>query len=105
MTAVGVEEGNEAETTTLTTAGPVFKIRLTADRSTIEADGQDLVFVTVELTDDKGNVQPNADDKLVITSYSIHYTKLYDGARITITSTEVHWSTSSIKFCMKIILE
>ncbi len=65
LKAVGIDGGAEVETTTLKTAGPASKVKLTADRSSIQADGQDLVYVTVELTDDEGNVQPNAEDKLV----------------------------------------
>ncbi len=67
LKAVGVDNGNEVETTTLTTAGATSKIRLTAERTIITADGQDLVFVTVELTDSAGNVQFNAEDELLFT--------------------------------------
>jgi len=43
------------------TAGEPVTIRLTADRSTITADGKDLSFVTVELLDKEGNASPLAD--------------------------------------------
>ncbi len=45
---------------TLCTAGEPARLRLTADRRTITADGQDLVFITVEVIDSKGNVCPQA---------------------------------------------
>lgn len=44
------------------TAGPVAQIRLTPDRSEISADGKDLLFVTVELLDEAGNLSPHADN-------------------------------------------
>lgn len=64
LRAVGVEEDNEVESTTLQTAGTAAKIKLTADRKEILANGQDLVFVTVELTDQEGIFQPNAESRL-----------------------------------------
>jgi beta-galactosidase len=44
------------------TAGPPAKIELIADRKTIKADGDDLSFVTVKVTDKKGYVVPDADN-------------------------------------------
>ncbi|WP_370479232.1 LamG-like jellyroll fold domain-containing protein [Tamlana flava] len=65
LKAVGVEGGVEVEEMILKTSGEATQIRITADRNTIEADGQDLVFFTVELTDAEGNIQPDEDQKLV----------------------------------------
>ncbi|MBP5798911.1 MAG: DUF4982 domain-containing protein [Prevotella sp.] len=45
---------------TLSTAGEPARLRLTADRHVITADGQDLSFITVEVVDSKGNVCPDA---------------------------------------------
>ncbi len=45
---------------TLTTAGKPACLRLTPDRTTILADGQDLAFITVEVTDKDGHVCPDA---------------------------------------------
>lgn len=45
---------------TLTTAGKPARLRLTADRRTITADGQDLAFVIIEVIDNKGNICPEA---------------------------------------------
>ena len=45
---------------TLSTAGEPAQLRLTADRSVITADGQDLAFITVEVVDNKGCVCPDA---------------------------------------------
>ena len=45
---------------TLSTAGEPARIRLTADRSVISADGQDLAFITLEVVDREGRVCPDA---------------------------------------------
>ena len=45
---------------TLSTAGEPASLRLTADKKTLKADGQDLVFVTLEVIDSKGNICPDA---------------------------------------------
>ena len=44
----------------LSTAGEPARLQLTADRSVITADGQDLAFITVEVVDSKGRVCPDA---------------------------------------------
>ena len=45
---------------TLSTAGEPAKLRLTADKSMLKADGQDLAFITVEVVDSEGRVCPEA---------------------------------------------
>lgn len=64
LKAVGVENDKEIESTVLQTADNASKIKLIADRKEILANGQDLVFVTVELTDKDGIMQPNASNRL-----------------------------------------
>ena len=56
-------EGGE-EKVSLKTAGEAKTIRLTADRTTLKADGQDLAFITVELTDGNGIVNLTANNEL-----------------------------------------
>ncbi len=46
------------------TAGEPAQLQLTADRTQIAADGNDLAFVTVSLLDKDGNECPQADDAL-----------------------------------------
>lgn len=60
LVAAGVEDGVEKERSVLHTAGAPAAISLSADRKTIKTDGQDLVFVTVEIKDKNGNTDPNA---------------------------------------------
>jgi beta-galactosidase len=64
LKAVGVEADKEMESTILQTSGDAAKIKLTADRKEILANGQDLSFVTVEITDKDGIIQPNAPNRL-----------------------------------------
>ncbi len=72
LRAEGVENGAVRETAELKTAGKVAGIRLTADRSVISADGQDLSFVTIECVDADGNLVPVADNRLsVITTGNV----------------------------------
>jgi len=58
------EQGNKAGEKTVKTAGKPAKLQLTADRSTIAADGNDLAFITVSLTDKNGTLCPDADHQL-----------------------------------------
>lgn len=60
--AVGYDnDGKEQKRDTLSTAGKPVAIRLQADRTCINADRQDLAYVTAELVDMEGNVVPDQD--------------------------------------------
>jgi beta-galactosidase len=59
LKAVGVNGGREVATSVLQTVGEPAKLRLTADRSVVQANGEDLSFVTVEAVDAQGRLQPN----------------------------------------------
>lgn len=60
--AVSRKDGKVVLEKEIHTAGEPAGIRLTADRTTISADGTDLSFVTVEVVDKDGNLCPNADN-------------------------------------------
>jgi beta-galactosidase len=64
LEAAGYDAGQKVANTALRTAGNPRHIRLTADRGQLHAAGEDLSYVTVELVDAQGVVNPNAD-KLV----------------------------------------
>jgi beta-galactosidase len=66
LKAVGVENDHEIESTMLRTSGDGTKIKLTSDRKEITANGQDLSYVTIEITDKDGIIQPNAANRLHI---------------------------------------
>ncbi len=61
LKAVGVRGDRDVAESVLTTVGKPAQLRLTADRTVLQADGQDLSFVTVEALDSEGHWQPDAD--------------------------------------------
>jgi len=62
LKAVGKSPGKDVLEQTIKTAGEPSKIVLTADREVINADGSDLSFITVKITDANGIVVPRADN-------------------------------------------
>jgi len=60
--AAAYKDGKEIGRQTINTAGNPSQIRLTSDRSKLNADGKDLSFVTVEILDKEGNLCPWADN-------------------------------------------
>jgi len=60
LRVAGLRGGKVVETFVLATAGEPARLRLTADRSALQADGRDLAFVTVEAVDRNGRWNPNA---------------------------------------------
>ena len=62
--AVGVKDGKEIESTSLKTADKPSKVSLKAEQNKIKADGQDLSYIIVEITDENGNKEPNAVNEL-----------------------------------------
>jgi beta-galactosidase len=65
LTARCYDNGVETASETIKTVGKPAVIRLTADRSLIKADRNDLSYVIAEILDAEGNVVPCADDVLV----------------------------------------
>ncbi|MFA5326325.1 MAG: glycoside hydrolase family 2 TIM barrel-domain containing protein [Prolixibacteraceae bacterium] len=60
LKAIALKDGKEMESKILKTTGKPAKIRLTADRSEIKADRNDLSYITVEVTDENGELIPDA---------------------------------------------
>lgn len=58
------ENGKKAGEKTVKTAGKPKRLQLDADRSVLNADGNDLAFITVSLVDKNGTLLPDADDDL-----------------------------------------
>ena len=67
LRAEGMTEEGLPVSVSLSTAGEPCQIRLTADKSTFLADGQDLIYVTVEILDRNGRVCPDAAIPLTAT--------------------------------------
>lgn len=59
---VAYKNGGDVAQKVIKTAGKPSRIRLSADRETINADGRDLSFITVEIVDKQGNLCPNASN-------------------------------------------
>ena len=62
--AVSRKDGKTVLERVINTAGQPAKIELTADRSTLNADGKDLSFITVKVTDEAGNMVPDAANRI-----------------------------------------
>ena len=59
--------GNPAAEKTVRTAGKAASLRITPNRDTIAADGDELVYFTVEALDRNGNPVPDADQMVKFT--------------------------------------
>lgn len=70
LRAVNVVGGQETDAFTLNTPGEPASLRLTADRTELHADGDDLLYVTIELIDRQGQVITSDSDRLIRLSVS-----------------------------------
>jgi len=61
LVAKSFDNGKETGSSILSTSGKPVGIRLVADRKNINADPNDLSFISVEVVDSKGNVVPSVD--------------------------------------------
>jgi beta-galactosidase len=64
LKVVSRKNGKLVKETAIQTAENPSKLKLTADRNTINADGDDLSFVKVDITDEKGVLSPNANNEI-----------------------------------------
>jgi beta-galactosidase len=64
LKAVGIRGNREVAKSILTTAGKPAGLLMTADHTVVQADGEDLSFVTVEAVDAEGRFQPHADNEV-----------------------------------------
>ena len=64
LKAVAIQGGKPIAEAVLRTVSEPARISLTADRSSLRADGQDLSFITVEAVDGNGQPNPNADHQI-----------------------------------------
>ena len=62
LKAVAKRGGKVVATDEVTTTGKPAKLALSVDRKKINADGQDLAYVTVKVLDDQGHVCPDASN-------------------------------------------
>jgi beta-galactosidase len=66
LKAVGYDKNKQVASADLKSAGKAQMIKINADRTKIKSDGQDLSYVTVELTDDKGIRNPKAENRISV---------------------------------------
>ena len=64
LKVVAYKNGKQWATDEVKTAGAAAKLKVEPDRTTIRADGRDLSFVTVTVTDKDGLVAPRADNRI-----------------------------------------
>ena len=64
LRVVAYREGGRWAEDVVRTAGPAARLTLKADRTVIKADGSDLSFFTVSVTDKAGAVVPRAKDRI-----------------------------------------
>ncbi|MEQ8474273.1 MAG: glycoside hydrolase family 2 TIM barrel-domain containing protein [Marinoscillum sp.] len=66
IVAKGYKSGHEVASYELKTAGKPAQILMSADRTQIAADGQDLSHIEIRIVDEKGVVVPNADQEVTV---------------------------------------
>ncbi|HKF21090.1 MAG TPA: beta-galactosidase GalB [Candidatus Angelobacter sp.] len=62
LKAVAYQNGKQVASEEVHTAGPAARVQLVPDRKIIQADGDDLSFITVRIEDKDGNLAPMADN-------------------------------------------
>lgn len=64
LKAVAYKKGKKWAEETVSTTGPAAQFMISADRDVIQADGNDLSFVTVRIADKSGLTVPDADNQI-----------------------------------------
>lgn len=66
LKAIGITDGKEVATKIFKTTGKPAAIKVTADKTLLKADRNDLAYVTIEITDAAGNWIPNSEAQVSI---------------------------------------
>ncbi len=109
LKAVGLRGDRVVAESVLATAASATHLRLHADRTMVQADGQDLSFITVEAVDDQGRWDPHADQEVTFSiggpgalaaaanadqqdnaSYQSTHSKLFEGRALVVVRTTRH---------------
>ena len=64
LEAIGYDDGKKVNQAVLNIASAPVAIKLSADRTQLKGDNQDLSYITVELVDKGGNINPRAENLL-----------------------------------------
>ncbi len=65
LLARGFKDGKEILTTKVETTGQPAAIQLVPNRATLQADGEDVSVITVQVTDAQGRAVPTADNRII----------------------------------------
>lgn len=61
LKALGFTSGKKANSASLKTANKPVAIKLSADKTLLKSDNQDLSYITVQLVDENGHINPKSD--------------------------------------------
>lgn len=67
LSAKGFKDGKRVIETQVETTGPAAAVHLTPDRTTINADGEDISIITVSVADAQGRIVPVANNAITFT--------------------------------------
>ena len=62
LTSIAYKDGKEIARKSVSTASEPAAVKLTADRSAVRANRRDVIYLTVDIVDDKGRPVPHADN-------------------------------------------
>jgi beta-galactosidase len=65
--AIGRKNGKQVIIDEITTSGKPYALKITTDSSKVSADGKDVALMYVDVVDDKGNVVPDACNRINFT--------------------------------------
>lgn len=67
LKAVAYKQGKQWAETEVRTTGKAVKLKVTSDKITMKADGEDLVFIRISFMDEYGNEVPTAENRITCT--------------------------------------
>ena len=104
LKAISRKNGKTVLIKEIKTAGKPAKIVLSADRTRIKANGQDLSFVTVRIEDANGNLVPDADNLVRFRLKGTGYIAGVDnGAQASMEPFKAHYRKAFNGLCLAII--
>lgn len=67
LQVIAYKNGQKWAENKVRTTDAAVALRLTSDKPTIKSDGEDLIFVTVDVVDDRGDIVPRSNQDLIFT--------------------------------------
>ena len=104
LKVIAYKEGKQVAEKTIVTSGKAGQIKLIPDRTEIDADGNDLSFITVRIEDKNGNVCPLADNLVNFeVSGPATITAVGNGNAVTMEPFQANYRKAFNGLCMVII--